>query len=47
MPSDDKMGSLDRDMAEGAEGLEGKGKEKTRNSKFGHYRTQTQSLQIN
>ena len=47
MPSEDKMGSIDREMAEGAEGLEVKGKEKTRNSKFGHYRTQTQSLQIN
>ena len=46
MPSDDKLGSLEQDaMAEGVDGSASKGKEKTRNAKMGHYRTQ--SLQIN
>ena len=46
MPSDDKLGSLEQEvMAEGADGSASKGKEKTRNAKMGHYRTQ--SLQIN
>ena len=46
MPSDEKLGSLSHDeMAEGLDGSKSRGKEKTRNDKMGHYRTQ--SLQIN
>ena len=43
VPSDEKLGSLEQDAM--SEGVDDKGKEKTRNAKMGHYRTQ--SLQIN